>query len=767
MNVVSRIKVDMAPVQSIMNRLGVTARGDVQKFHTVNVRRRIQRYMPYRSGATIKQGVELEFQDYLDEAKQAADSAAGAVSAVTDMTVEAQTLDNGQPATVTKTTKNGKVNLMFGLPRGEQGVPGPAGATGPRGPQGAPGSGLTIQGHYDTEAELRAAVGAPEPGEAYGVGVEAPYNIYIFDGVSNDWKNYGPLSGGGGGILPEDVVTSEGGASVNLDGEFGDAPHVITITDEEEPPLTAANVEYRDGKTAQDAIDELFTSVGEGKQAVASAITDKGVPTAQDATFQQMAENIGQIAAGGDTSDATATPGDILATKTAYTASGKVEGIIPSLPAQTIMPGTADQTIASGQYLSGTQTVQGDPNLTSSNIRKGVSIFGVPGAVESSFASVLTVAADIGAVVTATCGDTSVEALSTTGTVALELPIEGTWKVTAVRGMAQYNTVTLEVTNQYSAALTAALHIEYFGRATSLTRTRNGAGAASAPDYAIFAGGGDNGDSAAATVDAYDKNLTLRNPEDLSMWRKNIGAAVVGGWSIFAGGDSDNEKYVLNNVDGYNSDLVFKSCDGLETARGRTAGATIGNHALFAGGGTDPKSLSVVQDVDSYDAELVRTTETPLAVPAIVISASNENYAIFCGSGKATAYNSSLTRTIAPDPANAVSTSSAAARAGNYVLFCDSGGCFAYDLFLTRVSAESMGKERNRFAGTTLNGFALFGGGYGNQLLDSYVDVYDPYLVRTTPKGAATHGLNAAAIGDYALFAGGAGYTDVDVYRYV
>lgn len=715
-----------------------------------------------------KQGVELEFQDYLDEAKQAADSAAGAVSAVTDMTVEAQTLDNGQPATVTKTTKNGKVNLMFGLPRGEQGVPGPAGATGPRGPQGAPGSGLTIQGHYDTEAELRAAVSAPEPGEAYGVGAEAPYDIYIFDSVSNNWRNYGPLSGGGGGILPENVVTSEGGASVNLDGEFGDAPHVITITGEEEPPLTAADVEYRDGKTAQDAIDELFTSVGEGKQAVASAITDKGVPTAQDATFQQMAENIGQIAAGGDTSDATATPGDILATKTAYTASGKVEGIIPSLPAQTIMPGTADQTIASGQYLSGTQTVQGDPNLTSSNIRKGVSIFGIPGAVESSFAAVLTVAADIGAVVTATCGDTSVEALSTTGTVALELPIEGTWKVTAVRGMAQYNTVTLEVTNQYSAALTAALHIEYFGRATPLTATRTDAGTVSTPNYAIFAGGSSNSDAAFSSVDAYDKNLILVNPEGgLSAARHSIGAAAVGGWSIFAGGDSGNMKYVCDNVDGCDGDLVFRSCESLGTARGRTAGATIGNHALFAGGSTDPKSPSVVQDVDSYDAELVRTTETPLAVPAIVISASNENYAIFCGSGKATAYNSSLTRTIAPDPANAVSTSSAAARAGNYVLFCDSGGCFAYDLFLTRVSAESMGKERNRFAGTTLNGFALFGGGYGNQTLDSYVDVYDPYLVRTTPKGADTHGLNAAAIGDYALFAGGAGYTDVDVYRYV
>lgn len=54
MNVVGHIKVDMKPVESVMNGLGVTARGDVQKFHTANVRRRIQKYMPYRSGATIK-----------------------------------------------------------------------------------------------------------------------------------------------------------------------------------------------------------------------------------------------------------------------------------------------------------------------------------------------------------------------------------------------------------------------------------------------------------------------------------------------------------------------------------------------------------------------------------------------------------------------------------------------------------------------------------------------------------------------------------------
>ena len=53
MNVVGHIKVNMAPVRSVMEGLGITAKGDVQRFHTANVRRRIQKYMPYRSGATI------------------------------------------------------------------------------------------------------------------------------------------------------------------------------------------------------------------------------------------------------------------------------------------------------------------------------------------------------------------------------------------------------------------------------------------------------------------------------------------------------------------------------------------------------------------------------------------------------------------------------------------------------------------------------------------------------------------------------------------
>ena len=52
--------------------------------------------------------------------------------------------------------------------------------------------------------------------------------------------------------------------------------------------------------------------------------------------------------------------------------------------AATYTPGTSDQSIASGQYLNGTQTIKGDSNLTAGNIRNGVRIFGVSGTYTGS-----------------------------------------------------------------------------------------------------------------------------------------------------------------------------------------------------------------------------------------------------------------------------------------------------------------------------------------------------------------------------------------------
>ena len=51
--------------------------------------------------------------------------------------------------------------------------------------------------------------------------------------------------------------------------------------------------------------------------------------------------------------------------------------------AQTITPGTSNQVIAGGKYLTGEQTIEGDSDLVAGNIKSGVNIFNVAGTFTS------------------------------------------------------------------------------------------------------------------------------------------------------------------------------------------------------------------------------------------------------------------------------------------------------------------------------------------------------------------------------------------------
>lgn len=121
-----------------------------------------------------------------------------------------------------------------------------------------------------------------------------------------------------------------------------------------------------------------------------------------------------------NTSDATATAGDILSGKIAYGSNGRLVGTLPSVnigvpsisvnasglitatttqsggyvssgtksathqlttqSAAIITPGTSQKVaVPSGRYTTGAVTVQGSANLVPANIRSGVNIFGVTG----------------------------------------------------------------------------------------------------------------------------------------------------------------------------------------------------------------------------------------------------------------------------------------------------------------------------------------------------------------------------------------------------
>lgn len=166
-------------------------------------------------------------------------------------------------------------------------------------------------------------------------------------------------------------------------------------------------------KIITEELNNIKKSVGDGKRDVANAITAKGIPTATDASFAALVDNIDKIVTlMQGTQDADVAAGDILFGKYCYAKGTKLMGTMPirgainqslapngtyTIPqgyhngsgkvvqnletraAQTYTPGTANQTIPAGRFLTGAQTILGDANLIPGNIAKGKSIFGVAG----------------------------------------------------------------------------------------------------------------------------------------------------------------------------------------------------------------------------------------------------------------------------------------------------------------------------------------------------------------------------------------------------
>ena len=72
-----------------------------------------------------------------------------------------------------------------------------------------------------------------------------------------------------------------------------------------------------------------------------------------------------------------------VASGTAGNSSVSLTASVTTKGATTYTPTTSNQTIASGTYLTGAQTISGDANLVAANIKSGISIFGVAGSLSS------------------------------------------------------------------------------------------------------------------------------------------------------------------------------------------------------------------------------------------------------------------------------------------------------------------------------------------------------------------------------------------------
>ena len=55
------------------------------------------------------------------------------------------------------------------------------------------GEGIKIISHFDTLEELVSTITNPSAGDAYSVGTEIPYKLYVYDFLREEWRDYGPI----------------------------------------------------------------------------------------------------------------------------------------------------------------------------------------------------------------------------------------------------------------------------------------------------------------------------------------------------------------------------------------------------------------------------------------------------------------------------------------------------------------------------------------------------------------------------------------------
>ena len=501
-----------------------------------------------------------------------------------------------------------------------------------------------------------------------------------------------------------------------------------------------------------------------------------------------------------DTSDATATAATIRSGYTAYKNGSKITGTISSKSSATYTPGTSDQTISSGYYLSGTQTIKGDANLVAANIKSGVSIFGVSGSsavVDTSDAD--ATAAKIFNGVTAYVNGTKVTgtALATAST-ATAARIRSGYKAydnngNLITGTGYATTTTATADDIVSGKkaytnsgtlLTGTINVLQptisKTTATSLSSLKNHASFAGASNgsYALFGGGTVNWWTPQSSVDAYNTSLTRSSPTGLSVARARLSVASVGSYALFLGGSYDNNGSwtFYTTVDAYNTSLTRSTPTALSNNHDEAPTASVGDYAILAAGQQNNSSGC---SAEAYNSSLTKSTPSDAYnYGGYVEGTSVGSYAIFAGGGSTTttvtAYNASLTRS-KPTGLSVGRYDHAAASTGSYAIFAGGNGYLtsadAYNKSLTR-STTSLSTGRACSTGISLKGQAMFAGGSttGFVMTDT-VEVFNASLTRSTLPNVlskARYKSEGATVGDYALIAGGyneGDYQNVDAYK--
>lgn len=189
-----------------------------------------------------------------------------------------------------------------------------------------------------------------------------------------------PLSGGGGNAVfmdTSDATLASGGSMLSGNSAYaGGVKYDGTIVSKSGSDLTVSGdtVTVPAGYYSSNATK----AVASGSATAPSSIsgTSASVSTSTNTLTLSKTVSVTPVVSAGYVSSGTAGNASV-----SLTASVTTKG------ATTYTPSTSNQTIASGTYLTGTQTISGDANLVASNIKSGVSIFGVRGSLSAATVS--------------------------------------------------------------------------------------------------------------------------------------------------------------------------------------------------------------------------------------------------------------------------------------------------------------------------------------------------------------------------------------------
>lgn len=96
---------------------------------------------------------------------------------------------------------------------------------------GEANSTFKILGYFDTLQDLQEWLQVlPQSGDAYGIGTESPYDVYVYDGIHNTWVNNGPIAYSDALIDDEDVASNKAWSSSKISTELATKQAKINVS---------------------------------------------------------------------------------------------------------------------------------------------------------------------------------------------------------------------------------------------------------------------------------------------------------------------------------------------------------------------------------------------------------------------------------------------------------------------------------------------------------------------------------------------------------